>query len=557
MKTLLKHMLRRIPFVKQAYIKLQGIYSLNQMDNLQKKLLETMMPSAEKLIDMKNECDGFVVTPLISIIMPTYNTDLKMLDEAIKSVQNQVYKNWELVIVDDCSLNHEVRDKIINYSKNDSRITKLFLEQNHHIARATNEGFKIAKGEYIALLDHDDYLYPNALYENVKRINENPKVKFIYSDEDKIEGYAKRHFSAYLKPDFDFDFLRCINIITHFVVFKSDLLNLVSGEDPKYNGAQDWEFVMRLIDILVIDEIAHIDKVIYSWRVHSKSTALETGAKPYVPEAQRNLLRKDIEKKKNFGIKIYENHDAIGQWLFQYPVIGLPLVSIVLKLTKETKYLEKLLNSIFIKTSYHNYEVVFLENQVIDKFLFEKYIERHDNISSKINGEYIVLIDGNFEILTFDWLEKMIGQIQRDNVAYVMPRILSQENNIVESVGLAVAKNGEIINLLNGFDLLSSRTLTEHIHLTTNHHITAVTPNCYMTKKSLFDLSKDVITHSIELNQGEYYNVFVSDVHIKNNSLNILNKSFGVFPKFIGFIDPNVNSNFLKIEQKYIRGEKI
>ncbi|MDR2873238.1 MAG: glycosyltransferase [Methanobrevibacter sp.] len=527
------------------------------MDNLQKKLLETMMPSAEKLIDMKNECDGFVVTPLISIIMPTYNTDLKMLDEAIKSVQNQVYKNWELVIVDDCSLNHEVRDKIINYSKNDSRITKLFLEQNHHIARATNEGFKIAKDEYIALLDHDDYLYPNALYENVKRINENPKVKFIYSDEDKIEGYAKRHFSAYLKPDFDFDFLRCINIITHFVVFKSDLLNLVSGEDPKYNGAQDWEFVMRLIDILVIDEIAHIDKVIYSWRVHSKSTALETGAKPYVPEAQRNLLRKDIEKKKNFGIKIYENHDAIGQWLFQYPVIGLPLVSIVLKLTKETKYLEKLLNSIFIKTSYHNYEVVFLENQVIDKFLFEKYIERHDNISSKINGEYIVLIDGNFEILTFDWLEKMIGQIQRDNVAYVMPRILSQENNIVESVGLAVAKNGEIINLLNGFDLLSSRTLTEHIHLTTNHHITAVTPNCYMTKKSLFDLSKDVITHSIELNQGEYYNVFVSDVHIKNNSLNILNKSFGVFPKFIDFIDPNVNSNFLKIEQKYIRGEKI
>jgi len=558
MKTLLKQILRRIPFFKQLYIKLREIYLPNHMDKLQKKLLETMMPSTEKLIDMKNECKGFVVNPLISIIMPTYNTDLKILDEAIKSVQSQVYENWELVIVDDCSLNHEVQDKIINYSQNDSRITKLFLKQNHHIAGATNEGFKIAKGEYIALLDHDDYLYPNALYENVKKINENSKAKFIYSDEDKIDEHGKQHFDAYLKPDFDFDFLRCINIITHFVVFKSELLNLVGGEDSKYNGAQDWEFVMKITDILIPDEIVHINKVIYSWRVHSQSTAtIKSGAKLYVPEAQRNLLRKDIEKRNNIGIKVYENYEAIGQWLFQYPVIGLPLVSILVKSNKETKYLKKLLNSIFIMTSYHNYEIVFLENPFTDKSVFEKYMQKHDNISSKINGDYIVVIDGNFEILTFDWLEKMIGQIQRDNVAYVMPRILSQKHNIVESVGLAVGKDGEIINLLNGFDTLSSRTFTEHIHLTTNHHITSVNPNCYMTKKSLFDLNENVIIHSIELNQEKYYNIFISDVHVKNNSSKKLDKSVGVFPKFNGFIDRNVNSNFLKIEQSYVRGKKI
>jgi hypothetical protein len=346
-----------------------------------------------------------------------------------------------------------------------------------------------------------------------------------------------------------------MNIITHFVVFKSELLNLVGGENSKYNGAQDWEFVMRLTDILIPDEIFHIDKVIYSWRVHKQSTAaIKSGVKPYVPEAQRNLLRKDIEKRNNIGIKIYENRESNGQWLFQYPVIGLPLVSILVKSTKETKYLKKLLNSIFIRTSYHNYEIVFLEN---DKSVFEKYIQKHDNISSKINGEYVVVIDGDFEILTFDWLEKMIGQIQRYNVAYVMPRILSQKHNIVESVGLAVGKNGEIINLLNGFDTLSSRTLTEHIYLTTNHHITGVNPNCYMTKKSLFDLNENVIIHSIELNQGKYYNLFISDVHVKNNSSKKLDKSLGVYPKFNGFIDRNLNSNFLKIEQNYVRGKKI
>ena len=223
MKRRLKQKLAQIPFVRKQYMRLKGDQFYNPMTKYQDDLLMSMMPTSTELEQMASESKHFTMQPLISVIMPTYNTDLKMLDEAIKSVQLQVYSNWELIIVDDCSPNQTVRESISNYVARDNRIKSIFLSENHHIAGATNQGFKIAQGDYIALFDHDDYLYPNALYENVKAINQYPKIKFLYSDEDKIDELGNRHFDAYLKPDFNFDFLRCMNIITHFVLVKKEL----------------------------------------------------------------------------------------------------------------------------------------------------------------------------------------------------------------------------------------------------------------------------------------------------------------------------------------------
>ncbi|GAB2021310.1 hypothetical protein RyT2_03840 [Pseudolactococcus yaeyamensis] len=553
MKRRLKQKLAQIPFVRKQYMRLKGNQFYTPMTKYQDDLLMSMMPTSTELDQMASESKHFAFQPLISVIMPTYNTDLKMLDEAIKSVQLQVYSNWELIIVDDCSPNQIVRESISNYVAKDNRIKSIFLSENHHIAGATNQGFKIAQGDYIALFDHDDYLYPNALYENVKAINQYPKIKFLYSDEDKIDELGNRHFDAYLKPDFNFDFLRCMNIITHFVLFKKELWLEFDGEDAKYNGAQDWEFVMRLTNDLSPKEIYHIDKVIYSWRVHSGSTAMETGAKPYVPEAQRNLLRKDLENRKQFGVKVYENYEALGQWLFQYPIIGNPLVSILIDASESTKHLEELLNSIFIKTSYFNFEVIVKNANDIS----DKYKVKHDNLTETITGDYVIVINPDFEILTFDWIEKMLGQAQRDGIAYVMPRIVRREHNYIESVGLAVTQNGEVLNLLNSFNTLGHRTLTEHIHLTTHHYVTGVNPNCYMVSKDLFDETEDVVRKSIEVSQNNSYNVFVSDVQIKNNSLVPLNKSFGKYDDLVGFRDKTTNTNFLEIERNYKRGEKI
>ncbi|GFH42416.1 hypothetical protein Hs30E_09670 [Lactococcus hodotermopsidis] len=553
MKKRLKQKLGQIPFVRKQYARLRCTQSVNLMVSWQDDLLVKMMPSSAELERMARESEQFAIRPLISVIMPTYNTDLKMLNEAIRSVQAQVYTNWELIIIDDCSPDQAVKESIFNHVTQDVRIKHIFLLENRHIAGATNEGFKLAKGDYVALFDHDDYLYPNALYENVKVINQQPEIKFLYSDEDKIDELGNRHFDAYLKPDFNFDFLRCMNIITHFVLFKKELWTELGGEDAKYNGAQDWEFVMRLTNMLASHEIFHIDKVIYSWRVHSASTAMATGAKPYVPEAQRNLLRKDLKNREQFSTKVYENYEALGQWLFQYPVIGNPLVSIVINGSDATGDLENLLNSIFIKTSYFNFEVVVSNASEIA----DKYKKRHDNVVDDINGDYIIAINPNFEILTFDWLEKLLGQAQRDDISYVMPRIVGREPHIVESVGLAISKNGEVLNLLNGFNMLGHRTLTEHIHLTTHHYVTGVNPNCYMTSKALFEMNTDIIAESIKVSQGKFYNVFVSDVQVKNNSQSSISKSLGIYKEFENFHDTTVNSNFLAIEQNYKRGEKI
>lgn len=553
MKKKLKQKIGQNPFVRKLYTKLKGNQLQNHMAIRQEVLLKQMQPSQARLEEMAKEAEQFASQPLISVIMPTYNTDLQMLDEAIASVQAQVYTNWELVVVDDCSPNAVVRDRISEYAAKDTRIKAVFLSENHHIAGATNQGFKAAQGDYIALFDHDDYLYPNALYENVKAINAQPDIQFLYSDEDKIDEHGNRHFDAYLKPDFNADFLRCMNVITHFVVFRKSLWEALGGEDAKYNGAQDWEFVMRLTNTLSAKEICHIDKVIYSWRVHSGSTAMETGAKPYVPEAQRNLLRQDLTKLREPGVKVYENYEALGQWLFQYPVIGNPLVSIVVKASTETTHLEKLLHSIFIKTSYFNFEVVLPSTSE----LLAPYQAKHDNVSTVINGDYVLVIDPNFEVLTFDWLEKMLGQAQREAVTYVMPRIVGQSHEFVESAGLAVTQSGEVINLLNGFNTLGHRTLTEHIHLTTHHQVTGINPSCYMVASSLYDADTDVVKQSIEMSQAQHRHIFISDVQIKNNRQTPLAKSLGTYEDFKGIHDKTVNANFLAIEQNFKRGEEI
>ncbi|MBS7577282.1 MULTISPECIES: glycosyltransferase [unclassified Enterococcus] len=556
MKKILKRHLSKYPIIKRQYQKFRRAYAINPMEKLQQTMLSEMMPSNSELAAMRKKAEAFVYQPLISIIMPTYNTDLGMLVEAIESVHAQAYENWELVIVDDCSPNAAVRDKINEYARKDTRIVTEFLSTNHHIAGATNRGFEVATGDYIALFDHDDYLYPNALFENVLVINQYPQLCFIYSDEDKIDEHGNHHFDPYLKPEFNPDFLRCMNMITHFVVFKKELLSELGGEDKGYNGAQDWEFVMRLTDHLALTEIYHINKVIYSWRVHSNSTAMSTGTKPYVPEAQRNLLRKDLANKDAKGVKIYENYESIGQWLFQYPIQdNFPLVSIVIKDEGNIANLERLLNSIFIKTSYFNYEIILDSKREASLEILRAFTVKHENISESINGEYVLVVSSQLEILTFDWIEKLLGQAQREEIAYVMPRLVGEAINEVKSVGIVVTDKGEILNLLNGFDTLGLRTLSEHIYLSTHHYISGVNPSCYMVSKALYHNQTNALINSLQINRKGLHNLFISDVQIRTNQFDLIPKSYGIYKEFENFQDLYVNANFLKIERKFIRGE--
>lgn len=267
----------------------------------------------------KRRADRFAYQPLISIVVPTYNTSPVFFDEMLKSVKRQTYANWELVFVDDASPEGTVRELIQEAASDDERISYKFLKKNHHIAGATNKGFAIAKGEYVSLLDHDDILHPSALYEIVKALNENRNLKFIYTDEDKIDE-RYRHIDPFIKPDWNQEFLYSVNYITHFTTIHKSVIDKIGGERKEYNGAQDWDLFLRATRSINSEDIHHIPKILYSWRVHNASTAKNLETKPYVFEAQRNLLT-DYFREKGLSedqFSIEENQFMQGAWNVTY-----------------------------------------------------------------------------------------------------------------------------------------------------------------------------------------------------------------------------------------------
>ncbi|WP_206538881.1 glycosyltransferase family 2 protein [Legionella norrlandica] len=231
----------------------------------------------------------FDINPLISVVMPTYNTNPIFLRRTIKSVLNQDYANWELCIADDASTN-PFTIKILKRYNNHPKIKIKFRETNQHISKTTNEAFELATGEFIAFLDHDDLLAPNALSEVVQAINNNPFVKLIYSDEDKISAVGFRKEPLF-KPDFNYDLLLSMNYICHLCVIKKDLLRQVGGLRIGFEGSQDYDLLLRCLSFIREDEILHIPKILYHWRTSKNSVARTIKNKDYATQAGQELFR--------------------------------------------------------------------------------------------------------------------------------------------------------------------------------------------------------------------------------------------------------------------------
>jgi len=258
----------------------------------------------------------FTYEPLISIVVPVYDTDLAFFDVMVNSVIDQTYQNWELVLVDDASPNENIRERIKYYANLDKRIVYRFLKKNHHIAGATNEAIKIAKGDFIGLLDHDDVLHEAALFEVIKALNTNEKLEFIYTDEDKIVGF--KHTQPFFKPDMNVELLHSVNYITHFVIIKKATLDKIGYERGKFNGAQDWELFLRIAREVHVGNIYHIPKILYSWRIHELSTAKDMGVKPYVLKAQEMAITADLEERSVNPFSLSLNKKYSGQWCVSY-----------------------------------------------------------------------------------------------------------------------------------------------------------------------------------------------------------------------------------------------
>lgn len=455
-------------------------------------------PTKKEIEEQRKAKFGF--EPKISILVPMFNTPYNFFDELVDSLIKQTYTNWELCLADGSPKEDETLKPIIN---KDKRIKYKFLNENKGIAGNTNECIKMATGDFIALFDHDDLLPVFSLYEVVKAINENPDVEFLYSDEDKITTLDKPRFSPHFKPDFSLDFLRANNYICHFSVFKKELMDKLGGERSKYDGAQDFDIILRMAETVEPKNIVHIPKILYHWRVHPNSTAqAETDSKPYAFEAGVTVVQDHIDR---LGIKGKVEHGAsLGTYRIKYDVIENPKISIIIPNKDGKEYLEPCINSILKETTYENYEIIIVENnsekdetfeyykelEKNDKITVLKYPEKGFNYSKIINygvknctGEYVVQLNSDTKIITKEWLEDMIGYAQREDVGAVGVKLFYPDNTI-QHAGIILGVDTVAGHLFRGLPRYAHGYFARESSV---QNLSAVTAACMMSKKTIYE----------------------------------------------------------------------
>ena len=422
-------------------------------------------PTKEILEKQHRKSKSFKNRPLISIILPVYNTNPNYLSTCIESVLNQSYDNWQLCIVDDASSNPATLDSLQKYSDlNDSRIIIKHSKTNGHISVASNKAIELAKGEFVAILDHDDLLWPNALYEVVKLLQEKPSADLIYSDEDKINSSEELfiHYDPFFKPDWNPHLLTSINYITHFCVLRSRLVREIGGFDKTMVGAQDWDLFLRISE--KTDKIYHIPTILYSWRAHLLSTAKDIKAKTYATNSQRKALNNYFVRNFQHNVKLTKT--THGYWYPRHEVEDDPLISIIIPTKDKVDYIQRCILSILSKTTYNNYEIILVDTgsreratkryykqlQAIgpDRLQIKYWQNKSFNYSLACNfgakeskGKYLVMLNNDTEVITGSWLQDMLGYAQLQQVAAVgvkllFPNFQIQHAGVVTGIGSTI-----------------------------------------------------------------------------------------------------------------------
>jgi glycosyltransferase involved in cell wall biosynthesis len=306
---------------------------------------------------------GLQQRPLISVIMPVYNTPEKWLVRAIESVRRQLYDNWELCIADDASKEPHVRAVLTRYQKKDARIKVVFRETNGHISATSNDALALAQGEFIALLDHDDEIRPHALACVALEIEAHPKADLIYSDEDKIDENGHR-YDHYFKPDWNPDLFNVQNYVSHLGVYRTLLVREVGGFRVGYEGSQDWDLAMRVIERTAPERIRHIPKILYHWRSVPGSTAMLIGAKNYAVKAAEKVITEHFART---GVEAKLTPTKGSYWRVHYPIPDpAPFVSLIIPTRNRLNVLQPCVESILAKTTYANFELLIVDNDSDD-----------------------------------------------------------------------------------------------------------------------------------------------------------------------------------------------
>lgn len=454
----------------------------------------------------------------ISIAVPVYNTPETYLREMIESVCTQSYPHWELCIADASPVfiqgdfSREKPDTgsrrskatrltavIREYQEKDSRIRYRILETNRSISDNTNQAMEMATGEFVALLDHDDLLEPDALYEMAQELMGPDGADMVYTDEDKMNRKGSKFLTPNMKPDFNPDLLRSNNYICHFLAVRRSLIAKVGGFREEFDGAQDYDFILRCSE--AAGKIAHVHRVLYHWRTHEGSTSDNPDSKLYAFEAGKRAVQAHLDR---LGIRAFvEETKDLGYYRVRYALEGDPMVSIIIPNRDEKETLQKCLESILEKTEYDRYEILVVENnsEKEETFSFYEEIDGKNNVRvlywkdafnySAINnfaarqakGEYLVLLNNDTEVITRGWMKELLSNCQRKEVGMVGAKLYFPDDTIQSAgtiIGLGGLADHAFVNMPRKQDGYMHRASIQM-------NLSGVTAACAMVKRSVYE----------------------------------------------------------------------
>ena len=456
-------------------------------------------PDMAQLKGMRLESRSWRYQPKISIITPVYNTNENDLTECLTSVLVQIYQNWELCLADGGSDRPYVKRIIKDFARKDHRVKYLLLTENKGIAGNSNEALKLASGEYVAFLDHDDLLAPFTLYEVAKLLNQDPSIDFVYSDEDKVPAEGRNRHGPYFKPDWSPDTFLSYNYICHFAVIRRKLVEEVGGFRKRYDYSQDYDLFLRVTERT--NRILRIPKILYHWRAAQGSGASSPGAKPQACVAAKKAIQEHLNEK---GVKA-EVLDGLflTSYRVKYRIRPSQKVCIIIPSRDKVHLLKKCVSSILNKTDYRDYEIIIVDNQSIEQETREYFITIKDDKRIKIlqydkpfnysainnfaarftDADYLLFLNNDTEVIGHEWLTAMLEHAQRTEVGAVGAK-LYYPNNTVQHAG----------------DILGIGGLSDHSHLgfpRTSHgyfgrlniiqNMSVVTGACMVMRREVFE----------------------------------------------------------------------
>ena len=450
-------------------------------------------------LEKHGECEPAALSwqPLISIMVPVYKPPREFLKQMIASVRQQSYQNWQLCLADgEGSMEPVLRQA----ADEDSRIRYQILDENLGIAGNSNAALELATGEYVGLLDHDDILEKHALYEVVKALNEDPDTDMLYSDEDKVSMDLRVYFDAHLKPDFNLDLLRSNNYICHFFVARKELLDELGGFLPDYDGAQDYDLILRCSERA--RKICHIPRILYHWRTHQFSTSENPESKMYCYTSGKLALEAHL-KRMGLNADVSLIGDHLGYYRVKYRVTGKPKISILIPNKDQPDTLKACVDSIREKSTYGNYEIIIIENNSTGTEIFSLYEElkldprirvavweRDFNYpainnfgASLAQGEFLLLLNNDTRVITPDWMEELLGTCQRPDVGIVGAKLYYPDDTI-QHAGVVMKLAGVCGHVFCGMDRSEPGRFARAV---VQQDYSAVTAACMMVKKSVYE----------------------------------------------------------------------